>query len=242
MSSRLRSVSMTPRALASIAVILMLATGTAHAADAEPHEKLSGVWLVETPVLRVRTLTGTSPPFRPEAARVYQERIAERRAGDTSFDHTTWCASLGVPRLMFVSYPFEIVVRPKQVAFLYEWNWWARVVDMTGAALDVISPTSMGVATGKWEGSTLVVQTKGLEDTTLLDSAGAPHSEQTVITERFELKGADVLRDRITIDDPQTFTRPWETLVTYRRQRNAVIHEDVCLDRIKAGEPSVKGE
>ena len=168
--------------------------------------------------------------------------MAARRAGDVSFDHSSWCASLGIPRLMFVPYPFEIVVRPKQVAFLYEWNWWARVVDMSGAALDVISPTSMGVATGKWEGGALVIQTKGLEDTTLLDSAGAPHSEEITVTERLKLKGADLLQDRIKIDDPKTFTRPWETLITYRRQRNTVIQEDVCLDRIKAGEPYVKGE
>jgi hypothetical protein len=230
------------RTLATIAATAMLANGAAHAADAQPNEKFSGVWTAQTPVFSVRTLTSTPPPFRPEAERIYRARIAARRAGDTSFDHSTWCASLGIPRLMFVPYPFEIVVRPKQVAFLYQWNWWARLVDMSGTALDVISPTSMGVATGKWEGDTLVVQTTGLEDTTLLDSAGAPHSEQLVVTERFELKGTDVLQDRIKIDDPQTFTQPWETLVTYRRQPNAVIREDVCLDRIKAGEPSVKGK
>ena len=243
MTISVSSVSSISRVLAAVAMMLVGWNSLAEGENAQPNERLSGVWLVEKPVFRVETLAKSPPPFKPEAAKIYQARIAARRAGDTSFDSGTWCASLGVPRITFVPYPFEIVVRPKQVAFLYEWNWWARVVDMSGAALDVISPTSMGVATGKWEGDVLVVQTKGLEDATLVDSAGAPHSERMTVTERFQLRGADLLEDRIKIDDPETFTRPWETLVTYRRQPpDTVIREDVCLDRIRAGEPSVKGE
>ena len=100
----------------------------------------------------------------------------------------------------------------------------------------------MGVASGEWDGSFLVVQTKGFEESTLIDSAGMPHSGQMTVTERFTLQDPNILEDRIKIDDPKTFTEPWETLVTFQRKPGAQIQEDVCLDRIKAGKPAVKGD
>jgi hypothetical protein len=211
-------------------------------AGAQANDQFSGVWMIETPMPQVHTVKGALPPFKPAARKLYDARIAARKAGDTSFDGATWCASLGVPRVMFVPYPFEIVVRPTRVAFLYEWNWWSRVVDMSGAPLEVISPNSMGVARGRWDGGALVVETNGLDEGTLLDSAGAPHSEDAKVTERLTLQGNDVLEDLIRVDDPENYTQPWETRVTYRRQAGASIPEDVCLDRIKAGEPAVKGD
>jgi hypothetical protein len=74
----------------------------------------------------------------------------------------------------------------------------------------------------------------------LLDGAGLPHSQALKITEHVSLRSPDVLVDRIRIEDPEVFTTSWETLVTYKRQRDAVIEEDVCLDRIKNNQPAVK--
>lgn len=98
----------------------------------------------------------------------------------------------------------------------------------------------MGLSKGKWEGDTLVVETGRLSHLTLIDSAGMPHSDDFKLTERIRLRSPDVLENRIRIEDPGVFTQPWETMVTYKRQRDATIEEDVCLDRIKTGAPAVK--
>jgi hypothetical protein len=98
----------------------------------------------------------------------------------------------------------------------------------------------MGLSKGRWEGDALVIDTDALGHLTLLDGAGMPHSQSLKITEHVSLRSPDVLVDRIRIDDPETFTTPWETLVTYKRQRDGVIEEDVCLDRIKNHQPAVK--
>jgi hypothetical protein len=225
-----------------VAALVLAQCAAMCVAHAQSKPDLSGVWQIKQPVFEVKTIDGSAPPFRPGVGQIYQQHIASRRAGDTSFDQATWCASVGFPRIMFIPYPFEIVVRPDRIAFLYTWNWWARVVDMSGADPDVVAPTSMGVATGKWEGGSLVTRTKGLESSTLIDSAGMPHSEQMTVTERFTLKDANILEDRIEIDDAKTFTRPWETLVVYQRKPGAQIQEDVCLDRIAAGKPAVEGD
>jgi hypothetical protein len=225
-----------------IAAVLIAQCTVIGVAHAQSHPDLAGVWLITKPVFEVKTVDGATPPFLPGVEKTYRQRIAARHAGDISFDQSTWCASVGIPRLMFIPYSFEIVERPNRVAFLYTWNWWARTVDMSGAKLDVLTPTSMGVASGKWDGNSLVVETKGLEESTLIDSAGMPHSGEITVTERLSLKDPNVLEDRIKIDDPKTFTGPWDTLVTYQRKPGGQVQEDVCLDRIRAGKPAVMGD
>jgi hypothetical protein len=243
---------------------------------------MDGVWRIEKPVFAVKTVDGKTPPLKPEAARIYAAHQSARKAGDPSFDSATWCASVGMPRILFIDYPFQLVVREPYVAFLHQWNWWARIVYLDGALSDSAAaggppaagrgagpdgsggPTPagsprpgapngppardaskaavgpMGLSKGRWEGDALVIDTDALGHLTLLDGAGMPHSQSLKITEHVSLRSPDVLVDRIRIDDPETFTTPWETLVTYKRQRDGVIEEDVCLDRIKNHQPAVK--
>jgi hypothetical protein len=237
------------------------------AAWAQTTPSIAGIWRIEKPIVAVRTVDGKEPPLRADAAKIYQAHIASHQRGDDSFDSATWCASVGMPRIMLINYPFEIVVRPQYVTFLYEWNWWARVTYLDGAlntgksaavspqpakrkesfdptgkappltGVDPIGP--MGLSLSKWDGDTLVIETAVQRDSTLIDNAGLPHSDALKMTERLKLRGPDLLEDRIRFEDPKTFTQPWETVLTYRRQQGE-IKEDVCLDRIKAGQPAVK--
>lgn len=230
--------------------------------------ELTGVWRIDKPVMAIRTVDGKEPPLRPEAAKRYREHQAMRRRGDTSFDSATWCASPGIPRLMFIGAPFEIMVRPQHVAFLHQWNGWTRVVyfnpkvsadtvRVLGVPASLSGPSSgevfsappanadvgpmpMGFSRGNWQGDTLVIETSGLLDSTLIDNAGLPHSSDLKLVERLRLRSPDMLENRIRFEDAKTFTQSWETVVTYRRQPGARIREDVCLDRIQRGEPAVK--
>lgn len=239
----------------------IVAVGAAHAQD---HSKFAGIWRIEKPVFAVRTVDGKEPPLKPAAQKIYREHIAARRRGDTSFDSATWCAAVGMPRILFIDYPFQIMLGSKHVAFMHEWNWWARVVYLEGALAAAPQaqpsgtpaasappafgppqaradlPGPMGLSKGKWQGDTLVVETTHLIDSTLLDSAGLPHSDDLKLTEQLRLRTPDVLENRIRIEDPAIFSQPWETVVTYRRQSNTVIKEDVCLDRMKTGAPALK--
>lgn len=224
-------------------------------------DSISGIWKIETPVTTLRTSDGKELPLRPEAAKLYRKHLAQRAQRDTSYDGATWCAAVGMPRIMLIDSPFELVVRRPYVAFLHEWNWWARIVYLDGvlsaqnAAPMTLPPPAigpsappeagfneaagpMGLSLGTIEGDTLVIETTALRDSTLLDNSGVPHSDALKITERLRLKSADVLENRLRMEDANTFTQPWETIVTYRRQSQD-IHEDVCLDRIKTGQPAV---
>jgi hypothetical protein len=200
---------------------------------------LDGVWLLEGAPGAALTVDGKEPPLLPGAKEQYDKQRAARASGDVSFDHTTWCASAGMPRLMFEPYSFEILMNPRQVAFMYEWNRWARLVDMTSNNLEPYYSMSFGTANGRMENGTLTIVTKGIMAETFIDHSGLPHGESLVMTEKLRLRSADVLEDLIHFEDSDTYSAPWETLVTYRRQIGAQIKEDVCLDRIKLGKPAI---
>lgn len=223
------------RKLSTTVMVLACCGSLAQAADFA-REDMNGLWLITEPVKALRTSQGAEPPLLPQAKAQYEQHQRARAAGDTSFDRLTWCASPGVPRLLLEARPFEIMVDRRQVGFFFEWNRWVRLVDMSGAELEVYYPLSFGVPSGRWEDdNSLVVTTTGLMHETIMDYAGLPHSDELVMTEHWRLVDADTLENRIHLDDPQTFAQPWETVVSYERQQGARLQEDVCLDRIKQG-------
>jgi len=224
-------------AILSLACWLLPVCAGGAAADAS--HGLDGIWLIEKAPQVAHTIDGQLPPLLPAAKARYEEQLAARRKGDTSFDKTTWCAAAGVTRLMLEPYPFQILVNPRQTAFMYEWNRWVRLIDMTGNDLQPLYPLNFGTANGHFEGDVLVIVTRGLSKDTYLDRSGLPHSDRMVLTERLKRIRPGVIEDRMRIEDPDTYSAPWEMLATYRRQSYDRLKEDVCLDRIKQGRPAI---
>ena len=152
------------------------------------------------------------------------------------------CSSPGVPRLALTPMRFKIWYRQGVVTFDYEWNRAIRQInvgvppqpDLMGQGL---VPTMTGKSNGHWEGDTLVSVMEGGSDRTLIDDL-VPHGFDLKVTERFRLTDFDTLEDRITIEDPAYFSKPWDAVVTYKRQSDAIFAEDVCLDRVAAHQPA----
>ena len=152
------------------------------------------------------------------------------------------CSTPGVPRLMLTPMRFKIWAWDRVVTFDYEWNRAIREVDMSGLQTDPpLVPNFTGVAKGHWDGKTLVITTTDVSDRTLIDNL-VPHTDAMTVTERLHLLDHNTLEDRITIDDPQTFTHPWNAVLTYKRQPDAVFPEDICLDRLQAHQPAIPSQ
>jgi hypothetical protein len=124
--------------------------------------------------------------------------------------------------------------------FIHGWYRWFRTVDMGPGTPDPPLPLTMGFPVGHWEGNTLVIRTAGLIDSTVMDASGLPHSEQLTLTEHLRVLPNGRLEDRITIVDPENYTQPWETVLTFHRDAAARVADDVCPDRMAAGEPAEK--
>jgi hypothetical protein len=90
----------------------------------------------------------------------------------------------------------------------------------------------MGWSNGKWEGETLVVDTKGFLDSSWFDRAGNHHSDALHTIERFTARSAETLMYEVTIEDPKVFTRAWKmSMPLYRRvEPNAQLTEFRCVE------------
>lgn len=93
----------------------------------------------------------------------------------------------------------------------------------------------MGQSVGRWEGNSLVVEVTGQNDSSWLDRSGNHHSERMRVTERHTPDGPNHLRYEATIDDPESFTRPWKILMTlYRRVgADARLQQFKCVEFVE---------
>ncbi len=81
-----------------------------------------------------------------------------------------------------------------------------------------------GSSRGYWDGDTLVIETTNLREPFIRRWSRPEHSlsrgrlsESAVVTERFTRVGPDLLDYRFTVDDPETWTRPWSGALPYTR-------------------------
>jgi len=221
--------------LPCLSLTLLAAAGGARAQaiyTPPPGQNFAGVWLIEGSHSAVRTVSGKLPPMNKAAAARYAAALKERKAGHPDFDTIQTCRPHGFPRILFAAYPIEVLQELRQITFIHEVHHMPRMVylDLTLPKLEDMDPNWMGQSAGRWDGDTLVVDSQGFNDMTTLDSAGLPHSTEMRVTEHIRRLDADTLEDLITINDPRTYTKPWSTRVTYKRQPGARLEEYVCTD------------
>ena len=76
-------------------------------------------------------------------------------------DYTGSCLPFGLQRSMNAPYPFQIMQDERYVAFLFEINTWHHVVKIGAEWPKEIEPTWFGASIARWDGDTLVVETRG---------------------------------------------------------------------------------
>ena len=84
-------------------------------------------------------------------------------------------------------------------------------------------PMWMGYSVGRWEGTTLVIDTTNFTDKTNFRGS----SENMKLTERFTRVAEETLLYRFTVEDPSTFTRPW-TVEIPMWKNHELMYEYAC--------------
>jgi hypothetical protein len=203
--------------------------------DGAKYPDLSGQWIRGYPGgARFDPAKPVGPrqeaPLTPEYQAIYQADLAEQAAGGQGIDPTYRCLSPGMPRIMHVYSPMEIVVTPKTTHILIEHIHDNRRIYTDGRdwPADMYEdPQFAGYSIGQWvdeDGDgrydALVVETRGLKNPRTYDASGIPfHADgRTVIKEKIYLDKADAntLYDDITVTD-NALTRPWSARKIYRR-------------------------
>jgi hypothetical protein len=191
----------------------------------------SRAWRISDPPDGLMPATTAEAKLRAEAVR------KARRGGDGYYvgpfdspkDLSLYvrCITRGVPGSMMPAIygnSYDITQGPGFVAIRYEMVHETRVIPLDGRPHVPSSIKSyMGDARGRWEGSTLVVETTNY----LEASAYGGASEQLKTTERFTPveKGIEW---SITFDDARTWVRPWTFGMLLTRDESQPVYEYAC--------------
>jgi len=130
-------------------------------------------------------------------------------------DYTGSCLPFGLQRSMNAPYPFQIMQDERYVAFLFEINTWHHVVKIGAEWPKEIEPTWFGASIARWDGDTLVVETRGFNGFTRLDTVGHPHSDALHLTQTFRRLDARRMAYTVTVEDAKTYTKPWTNERTF---------------------------
>jgi len=151
---------------------------------------------------------GNELPYQPWAAKKREENAAQRKTSDPAESD---CFLPGVPHATYLPYPFEIVQTPARMAIRYEFAHALRTIPLDGSPHpDGLPDAWMGDSRGHWEGATLVVDVRNLDERTWFDQAGNFHSDALHVVERYSLTDSDHMLYEATVEDPKVFTRPWK--------------------------------
>jgi hypothetical protein len=151
---------------------------------------------------------------------------------------------IGTPRAVFFA-DFQVLQAPGVVVFAWERSGEYRIIPLnsTGRRLPEQVKLHMGDARGRWEGTTLVVETNNLNDWSWFDSKGTIHSDAMRLLERFEFVDAKTMKYRVTVTDPKVLTRPFTMGFTLKRRNvpgdGYEILETACVEGERALEAIV---
>jgi hypothetical protein len=237
----LRSVS-----CASALVAVVLSSAVALADDAKKYPDWEGLWNRGSPVGAWDPTKpgglGQQAPLTPEYQNVLEANLAKGKAG-IQFDIKGTCGPVGMPRLMMMYEPMEIVIKPKTTYMLIESMSPVRRIYTDGRAFpnpEESDPAFVGYSVGRWldtdnDGTydTLEIETRNMRGPRLFDSAGTPLSKEndTVVKEKIYLdkSNPDVLWNEITTQDG-ALTRPWTVKRFYKREHHPIYEEYNCTE------------
>ena len=118
----------------------------------------------------------------------------------------------------------QIVQSPGHVALLIEMGHETRIIPLDDRPhLDDSVRLWKGDSRGRWEGDTLVVETANFSD----KAAWRGTSPNMKLTERFTRQDEDTLIYQFTVDDPDTYERPWTAEVPLTRI-DGLVYEYAC--------------
>jgi hypothetical protein len=215
-----------------IAVVPLAAQSYKAPRTADGHPDLQGIWQVmntaavnlEDHIAMLDMPAGRSVivdppdgkiPYKPAAAQQQKENFKNRAKADP----LNMCYIPGVPRVMYLPFPMQIVQTPKYVVIASEFAHSLRRIYMDGSKHPDVALFWIGDSRGHWEGDTLVVDVANNLPDTWFDRSGNFHSDALHIVERITRTEPDLLTYEATLDDANVFTRPWTIRMLLYRHR-----------------------
>jgi hypothetical protein len=165
---------------------------------------------------------GKVPALTPQAkarAAAVGAALARPATGPADRTLSERCITYGLPQLLagYQAY-YRIVQSQDSLVVATEMIHDARVVPLDGSPH--LPPTIrqwLGDPRGHWEGDTLVIDSTNFKARSFQNS-----SENLHLVERLTRVGPDTLEYAVTLDDPDTWIRPWTLMIRLHRSTDEV--------------------
>lgn len=141
------------------------------------------------------------------------------------------CGTKGQPLIMISPIPMEFVRDGEDILLRIEEYDSLRRIHMSADAVAPAEHTLMGFSRGRWDGTTLVVETDHIA-AGYFDHEGVRQSDQIRTVERFTPNAAyDRLDYSLTTTDPVNFSEPFTLTRYFVWKPENRVHPYECLDR-----------
>jgi hypothetical protein len=190
--------------------------------------------VVDPPDGRIPALTAQAQKSAADRGTSRRARPCARTAGgchDSWEDESLWdrCITRGLLGSILPSTyndGNQILQAPGVVVLRNEMIHETRIIPIGQAHAASAIRSWMGDSRGHWEGGTLVVETTNFNDQTQINNATVSPAARVI--ERFTRTGADTLEYRVTVDDPETWTKPWTVELPLKRDAEYRLYEYAC--------------
>jgi hypothetical protein len=172
-----------------------------------------------------------NPILKPHAAEAVKRYGELEKVGKGPPTAQMLCMMSGVPTTYTLMGVMQFLQTDDMVHIVHQRDHQIRRVYLNRKHSENPKPSWYGESVGHYEGDTLVIDTIGLNDKTVTDRNGTPHSEAMHVVERIRVANDGRLEIRFTVDDPNTFNMPWSAVTRYTRNaRQTLIEEEVCAE------------
>jgi hypothetical protein len=232
-----------PFCAVALAAALLATPSAAQVVDFAKYPDFKGQWVRMGNPNNWLQLAGP-PPLTPEYQKVFETIQADLASGGPGNWPSTFCVPAGMPAIMSLYDPMEMIVLPETTYVLISHNDDSYRRIFTDGRDWPVDPerTYAGYSIGRWvdedgdgKYGVLEVETRFLKGPRGYDTSGLPfHSDgQAIIKERIYLDKADrnALYDEITVID-HAMTRPYSKTQKAFRNPNPrpAWHSDVCSE------------
>jgi hypothetical protein len=173
----------------------------------------------------------TNPNLTPWAAAAVKKAGDDGLRGHAPATAESTCYPAGVPDILNFFEPVFFLQGPKEVTILYQRGPNVRHVYLNAKHSAHPKSSWYGESVGHYEGDTLVVDTIGLNDKTVVDRFNTPHGPAMHVIERYHVaQDGKTMQIDLKVDDPKTYNKPWTGHAVYARVRQPRLEESICAE------------
>ncbi len=191
-----------------------------------------------------------SPPpgfkLKGEALVHYEAAQKAAKEGKVYRNDIGLCWPAGLPQIMTRVWPIAMVQLPTVIYMISEFMNSLRIIYLDGRQHtdpDIVVRSFNGESIGRWEGDTLVIDTRHFAGHHHWVDNGIPASDEFRVIERVRMidKGM-TLEIQYTLIDPKGWEGEWKTTKRWRRVDDRDIAEVSCLPDLNEHMPTVQSK